>query len=118
MAEFKEVEIVKLETTDKVKDILRKKVAGKTKEEITASITSEFEFIKMIEGALKKEVKVEGVPPAELKKEEKKEEPWSSHKIVEDTRIPENLKVSCCTILINEGSAKMVEFLKTKGVKL
>lgn len=119
MAEFRESEISKLDTTDKVKDILRKKVAGKTKEEITASIASEFEFIKMIEGALKKDNPVEGIPAAEIKKEEKQEiKSWSSSRIMSESKIPENLKLRCTEMLTLEGSAKMLEFLKSSGIEL
>lgn len=120
LEDYKETEISKLETTDEVKNILRKKVNGKSKDEISANLRTEFDYIKSIEKASKpkkKEAKIEGVPEAGAHTE-KKNDTMTSTSIREDEKIPEALKGRCVEILWQEGSDKVKEFLKGHGIEL
>jgi len=113
---YKEEKIKALDVDDKVKDILRSRVSGESKEDIDKSIQSEQDFITQVIDATKKETKVEGIP--EVKKKEEKEQPWTKARIMEDARIPEEHKVGACEVLILSGSEKMIGYLKGRGVKL
>lgn len=114
--EFKESEITKLEVDDKVRSIIKSKVAGKTKDEISESIKVEVEYAKsLIETKIDP---VKGVPAAKGKEAKKDDLPWSSKRIQEDTKIPDNLKITCSEILVLEGSKKMVEYLKARDIEI
>ena len=118
LAEYKEVEIKKLDTTDKVKDILRSRVSGKTNEEITTKLVEEFTFIKSVSEATKVEAKIKGVAETKEKKEEKKVVVFDSKFIKESTVIPENLKGRTIEILWNDGEVKAKEFLKSNKIEV
>ena len=113
--EFKEAEILKLEASDKLKDIMRTRVIGETEEAIAESLKKEFEYAQSLV-ATKEEVKIEGVPPVKLK--EVKDIVWSSTVIREDARIPENLKGEAIETFWQNGKDAMLAFLAKGGVKL
>jgi hypothetical protein len=119
LAEYKETEIAKLEINDKVKTILRSKVNGKTKEEITKSLKTEIENAKAYEEAFKvekEEAKIDGVP--ESKDDKDKVTIWTSKAIRDSKLIPDDLKVECIRRLIEEGSDNMKKYLEANKVKL
>lgn len=115
--EHKEAELAKLTIDEKLKASIKDRISGKTKEEISESIKKEFEYLDSIL-KIKGKDPVNGVPAAKGKVEENKNEPWTTKRISEDSRIPENLKVTCSEILVLEGSEKMVEFLKQHKIEL
>lgn len=118
IADFKESEISKIDTTDKVKDILRKKVSGKTEGEIKDSIKKEFSFIESVSDALDGEAKIKGIKSADKGKKKEDEVKWTSKVIREDERISDNLKGEAVNLLWTKGSKVMVEYLKKCGVEL
>ena len=77
LAAYTETEISKLEISDKAKELLKKRVTGKTEEEIGKSLTAEIAYLKEAASDLLKKVSpVKGVPPqdAEAKVKEKTDE--------------------------------------------
>jgi len=118
LAEYKENEIKKLDTTDKVKDILRSRVSGKTNEEISAKLVEQFDFIKSISEATKVPAKIEGVPEPKGNKEEPKVVIFDSKFINASTVIPENLKGRTVEILWELGEAKAKEYLKSNKIEV
>lgn len=117
--EYKESEIVKLKVKEEVKTILRKRVFGKTKEEVSESLKKELDFIEETAKATKGEAKIEGVPDVNRNNNNNNQTTvWTTKRVVEDTRIPENLKVRSSEILVTEGSKVMIEFLKTRDINI
>ena len=118
IADFKEAEISKIDTTDKVKEILREKVSGKTEKEIKDSIKKEFSFIESVSEALDGEAKIKGIKSADKGKKKEDKTKWTSKIIQEDERISDNLKGEAINLLWTKGSKVMVEYLKKCGVEL
>ena len=119
LADHKETSISKLEVSDAVKDILRGRVSGKTKEELTTNLKKESEYISLVTGATKpveKVAKIEGV--SEDKKPEVKHDGLSSKSIREDDRIPEDLKGATIQVLWNEGEEAVKKYLKGYKIEL
>lgn len=114
--EFKETEIKKLELPDGAKNILREKVSGKTKEEITKKLGETVEFLKSVGEAMKGKAKIDGVPPP--KNKEEKSKVWTLQKVQEDSRIPNEHRHIASQVLVEEGSERMLEYLKTHGVEI
>jgi len=116
LSAFKEKEISKLDTTDKVKGLLKDRVTGKNKEELSASIEKEFDYIKQATEAVKKDAKTDDIPANKKKKNESKD--MNSESIREDARIPQELKGDCIKILWAEGSDAVKNFLKSYKVEI
>lgn len=117
---FKESKISELDISDAVKDILRERVTGTTEAEVTESLKKESEFLESVSKAFEKEAKIEGKGEHKEKKKEKENplEEWSSKRVREDSRIPENLKGEAIDILWNQGADKMLEFLKVQEISM
>lgn len=63
LAEFKELKIGEQKVSDKVKDLLRKRVSGKDEKEIEESIEAEMKYIAEVAPILKEGPEVHGIPP-------------------------------------------------------
>jgi len=74
LEEFKEKKILEQKVSDKVKELLRKRVSGKDEKEIEEAIKKELGYIQEIAPIFKEGPKVHGIPP---KEEEKPKEKYS-----------------------------------------
>ena len=105
-----------------MKDVLSKKVKGKTIEEVVESLKNEISYLKQVGEAFGKDVKIKGIISADKIKEgsekEEKEPMWTSKKIREHDDIPERLKGEVINILWTKGSKKMLEFLKSHEIEI
>jgi hypothetical protein len=119
LAKHKSEEIAKLTVSEDIKKLIADRVTGKTVEEISASVKSELDLVTKVIEAAKKDAKIEGIP--EVKPEVKKTDastPWTTERIMKEEKIPEALKLASCEILVTEGSAKMISYLKSHKVEL
>lgn len=118
LREHKETEISKLQVKEEIKNLLKERVTGKTKEEITTSITTELNLVKKIAEVTKGEAKIEGV--SSPKKDEKKDDTpvFNSAFIRQSAKIPEELKGKTIELLWNEGEKAAKEYLKTNKIEL
>lgn len=113
VSEYRESKIVALEAKDNVKDLLRKRVVGKTNEEVDESITKELAVINETAEALKVEAKVKGVADGDTQKQ-KEDAPkeWSRERIMNEALIPEAVKNDAYRVLVEDGSKAMLDWLK------
>ena len=121
VADHKETRISELSLSDKLKDVLRKRVIGETKEATDESLKGEVELLKTLGEAFEKPAEIKGIVSSEkLEEKNKKKEPteWNSAMIRASESIPENFKGDACTMLWDKGSEKMVEWLKDHGVEI
>lgn len=118
LGSIKEEEISKLETTDKVKDVLRDRVNGNTEEELKKSIKDEFTYIQSVGTALEKEAKIKGVKETKANENKEEEIVWTQEAIDEHADIPDNLKKDAKRLLLYQGSKAMLEFLKERRINL
>jgi len=68
IAKLKESKISELKVSDKVKELLRKRVTGKDEKEIAEGIEKEIEYIKEISPIFKEGPNVHGIPPKDSEK--------------------------------------------------
>jgi len=115
LAEYKKTEIDKLDINDKVKNVLRQRVNGKTKEELASSLKTELELANTYKDAHTQEAEVEGVPEGKKKKTTKA---FTSQSIREDTTIPEEFKGKAIELLWNKGEKASKDYLKSNGIEL
>ncbi len=124
LKDHKEKRISEVSIPDKLKDVLRDKVTGKTTKEVDESLQAEVEHIKKVNDALDKPSKIEGIVSAdklaELNKNKDKDKntSWTSSMIMENSEIPENLKGDAIKTLWNEGQKEMKAFLKGYGIEV
>jgi len=121
VATHKETRISELSLTDKLKDVLRKRVNGKTKDEVDTSLKSEVDLLKELGEAFDKKAEIKGIVSSEKlneNKDDKNKDTWTSQRIREDDDIPENLKGEAIEILWDKGKDAMLEFLKSYSVEI
>jgi hypothetical protein len=118
---YKETRIAELSLTDKLKDVLRKRVTGKTTDEVSESLKSEVELLKQLGEAFESEAVVKGIVSSDtLNKKPEKEEAveWTTQAVREHQDIPANLKDEAIVKLHYEGSEAMIKFLKGLNVDI